>query len=148
MPLLFPWRPDLKPEAFNEDRAGRALDTLAPADPHKVFRAIAQKGVLGDGVDPSWLHADTTSKGFSGAYDEEDAGEGAMEEAALRITYGYSRDKRPDLKQILVGVGVTPEGIPVCGQVLDGNPSDMTFNGQWIPKGREWLGKEPSGLLV
>ncbi|VAX31844.1 Mobile element protein, partial [hydrothermal vent metagenome] len=49
--------------------------------------------------------------------DEED-------EEGLR-RYGYSKDKRPDLPQVVIGLAVTREGIPVRCWVLPGNTSDM-----------------------
>ncbi len=39
--------------------------------------------------------------------------------------YGYSRDRRPDLPQIVIGLAVTKEGIPVRCWVLPGNTQDM-----------------------
>jgi len=39
---------------------------------------------------------------------------------------GYSRDHRPDCPQVRIGLVVTPEGIPVGYEVLDGNRNDAT----------------------
>jgi len=40
--------------------------------------------------------------------------------------YGHSKDKRPDLPQVVIGLAVTKEGIPVRCWVLPGNTQDMT----------------------
>lgn len=40
--------------------------------------------------------------------------------------FGYSRDKRPDKKQIVLGLLVTDEGLPIAHQVYNGNISDKT----------------------
>ena len=40
--------------------------------------------------------------------------------------FGYSRDKRPDKKQIVLGLLVTDEGIPIAHQIYNGNISDKT----------------------
>ncbi|MBV9488711.1 MAG: IS1634 family transposase [Verrucomicrobia bacterium] len=40
--------------------------------------------------------------------------------------HGYSRDKRPDCVQVVIGLIVTPEGFPLAYEVLAGNPSDKT----------------------
>jgi transposase len=40
--------------------------------------------------------------------------------------YGHSKDHRPDLPQIVIGLAVTKEGIPVKCWVLPGNTQDMT----------------------
>lgn len=39
---------------------------------------------------------------------------------------GYSRDHRPDCKQIILAVVVTPEGFPLSYEVFDGNRVDVT----------------------
>jgi transposase len=39
---------------------------------------------------------------------------------------GYSRDKRPDCKQVCIGLVVTREGFPIGYEVFDGNRSDVT----------------------
>jgi len=47
------------------------------------------------------------------------------EEEGLR-RYGHSKDKRPDLPQVVIGLAVTKEGLPVRCWVLPGNTQDMT----------------------
>jgi transposase len=39
---------------------------------------------------------------------------------------GYSRDGRPDCKQVVVALVITPEGFPLAYEVMDGNTSDKT----------------------
>lgn len=41
-------------------------------------------------------------------------------------TYGHSRDHRPDLHQVLLGLAVTDEGIPIASEVFAGNTADKT----------------------
>ncbi|MBI4707637.1 MAG: IS1634 family transposase [Candidatus Omnitrophica bacterium] len=40
--------------------------------------------------------------------------------------FGYSRDRLPDKKQIVLGLLVTDEGLPIAHQVYNGNLSDKT----------------------
>jgi len=40
--------------------------------------------------------------------------------------YGYSRDRRPDRKQILLGLCVTSDGIPIASEVFSGNTADKS----------------------
>lgn len=47
------------------------------------------------------------------------------EEDDLR-RYGHSKDSRPDRPQIVIGLAVTKEGLPVRCWVLPGNTADMT----------------------
>lgn len=77
------------------------------------------------------LSTRNTSVSVQGVYDEE--------EPALDITYGYSKDRRPDLKQILYGIGTTADGVPLIGQVRDGNKSDGPYNYELILKLRQLL---------
>jgi transposase len=39
---------------------------------------------------------------------------------------GYSRDNRPDCKQVCIGLVVTPEGLPLAYEVFAGNRADVT----------------------
>jgi transposase len=39
---------------------------------------------------------------------------------------GYSRDGRPDCKQVVIALVITPEGFPLAYEVMDGNTSDKT----------------------
>ena len=41
------------------------------------------------------------------------------------LKYGYSKEKRMDLKQIIIGVLMSKEGLPLAHEVWEGNQSDM-----------------------
>jgi transposase len=104
--------------AMDEDQAYRAMDLLVDADTHAlvqqaVFFAVAN--LLNLEVD--LLFFDTTSTYFE--RDEEDGGE----EAFRRL--GHSKDHRPDLPQIVIGLAVTKEGIPVRCWCWPGNANDQ-----------------------
>ena len=43
-----------------------------------------------------------------------------------RPAYGHSKDGRDDLKQVLLSLGVSSEGLPLRLGVRDGNTSDST----------------------
>lgn len=149
MPLLFPWNPEVKPSEFNEDRAGRVLDEIYAAGAQKVFSAVSGQGLKLYDIGTDTLHVDTTSKSFYGVYD-------VGVDSPIEITRGFSKDHRPDLKQILFGVGTVPDGIPVVGEIRvpfgRGNQSDMKFNGAWHPEGtrniRQWLEKSEDEFLL
>ncbi len=43
----------------------------------------------------------------------------------IKITYGYSRDRRPDLKQFMIDLIVSGDGdVPLFLKVGDGNEAD------------------------
>lgn len=64
------------------------------------------------------IYFDTTSTYFEVQPDEVD------EETLRKL--GYSKDKRPDLLQAVIGLAVTREGIPIKSWVWPGNTSDMS----------------------
>ena len=130
LPLLFPWSPQLDPSQLNDDRAARALDRLWEVGPQKVFNALSQRVIEGYTLDLKVLHGDTSSRSFYGVYENQDSD-------VPQITYGYSKDHRPDLKQILFGVGTSRDGVPVMAEVNSGNQSDMTWNTRWV-KAMKW----------
>ena len=41
-----------------------------------------------------------------------------------KARYGYSRDGRPDCKQVVIALVITPEGLPLAYEMMDGNTSD------------------------
>src|SRR5215467_5565326 len=71
-----------------------------------------------------WLHQDTTTITLYGAYEEA-----ARPVAGLvppRPAYGHSKDGRDDLKQVLLSLGVSSDGLPLRLGLRDGNTSDST----------------------
>ena len=55
--------------------------------------------------------------------------------------FGYSRDKRSDCVQVVIGLIVTPEGFPLAYEVLPGNTSDKTTLRKFLHKIEEQYGK-------
>jgi transposase len=47
-------------------------------------------------------------------------------EGIPQAQYGYSRDQRFDCKQVVIALVITPEGLPLAYEVMDGNTSDRT----------------------
>ena len=103
------------PEPISLQHLYRAMDFLLEHGEEiqkEVFFATADLFHL----EVDLLFFDTTS--IYVGKDEEDA-EGMRK-------YGHSKDKRPDLPQVVIGLAVTKEGIPVRCWVLPGNTQDMT----------------------
>jgi hypothetical protein len=55
--------------------------------------------------------------------------------------HGYSRDKRFDCVQVVIALVVTPEGLPLAYEVMDGNTSDKTTLRQFLDKIENQYGK-------
>ncbi len=106
-------------EVMDEDHAYRAMDLLVEADAQAkvqeaVFFAVAD--LLSLEVDV--LFFDSTSTYFE--RDTEESGDQAFRR------YGHSKDHRKDLPQIIIGLAVTREGIPVRVWCWPGNTNDNT----------------------
>ncbi len=105
----------LRADTFNDDRLARTLDLLAP-HLEAIWQDLVVAAIVRFRVDLSQLCYDITSVAFTGAYEQADL-----------VRYGYSRDHRPDLKQLELALNVTaPDGVPVAYQVLAGNTADRT----------------------
>jgi hypothetical protein len=116
---------------MDEDQAYRAMDLLVDADTEaKVQEAVffACADLLNLEVD--LLFFDTTSTYFE--RDEPEDGEDAFR------LYGHSKDHRPDLPQIVIGLAVTREGIPVRVWCWPGNTSDMSVINEVKDDMRGW----------
>jgi transposase len=101
-------------EKVNEDRLYRSLDRLLP---YKAALEIHLKNRLGTLFDVEYdlLLYDITSTYFEGEA-----------EANPQAQRGYSRDKRPDCKQVCIALVVSRNGLPLGYEVFDGNRSDVT----------------------
>ena len=80
------------------------------------------------------LHLDSSSFSVEGQYEMENSE--SIEE--VRITYGYSKDHRPDLKQFIMDVICTGDGdIPLFIRIADGNEADKAVFAQLMKQFRE-----------
>ena len=113
--------PGITAEMLNDDSIGRALDALFEAGLTEVFAQVASHALRHFGIEHRFVHLDFTSFHLHGAYEgQEDEAPGV-----IRITQGYSRDHRPDLKQVVTGLITTYRStVPTWIQALDGNTSD------------------------
>ena len=91
----------------NDDRLARTLDALHP-HLDAIWQDLVVAAVRAFALDLSRLGYDLTSVAFCGACDEADL-----------VRFGYSRDHRPDRKQVELATTVTLDGgIPLADPVL------------------------------
>jgi len=114
----------IEPERFCDYNLGRSMDKIFETGTQKIFSQLAQNALTVFNVDPRRLHFDTTSVSVFGDYD--------LLDPPFDITYGYSKDKRPDLKQFLVSMLCVDRNIPILGATKDGNASDKTLNNELL----------------
>ena len=114
----------IEPERFCDYNLGRSMDKIFDTGTQKIFSQLAQNALTAFDVDPRQVHFDTTSVSVFGDYD--------LCDPPFDITYGYSKDKRPDLKQFLVSMLCVDRNIPILGATKDGNASDKTLNNELL----------------
>jgi transposase len=119
-------------DAFNDDAVGRVLDRLYEVGTMKLFTACAVRADRVFGLDKRSVHFDTTSVSVYGDYrppeDQQDQQDQQEQAVPLTITHGYSKDKRPDLKQFVFSTLCVDRAVPLWGKPEDGNVSDKTVN--------------------
>ena len=101
-------------EKINDDRLYRGLDQLHQRK-EQLTQHLLQRYESWFGVGFEFLLYDVTSTFFEGQV--------LGNPQAAR---GYSRDNRPDCKQVCIGLVVSPEGLPLAYEVFAGNRADVT----------------------
>ena len=61
--------------------------------------------------------------------------------ASGKRRFGYSRDKRPDCVQVIIALVVTPDGLPLAYEVMQGNTSEKTTLKAFLKKIEEQYGR-------
>jgi transposase len=112
--------PELSAADFNDDTLARSLDDLYEAGVTEVFYKVAAHAMQVYGITSKFVHLDSSSFHLHGAYDLQEP-----DQEAITITYGYSKDHRPDLKQVVVQLITSyKSALPVWFEALSGNSND------------------------
>jgi len=112
-----------------DNRLYRALDKLLPQKNLLEKHLKERFGELFD-IEYNLLLYDITSTYFEGEV-----------KSNPQAKRGYSRDKRPDCKQVLIAMIVTKEGIPLGYEVFDGNRNDSTTVEEIVKKVESQYGR-------
>jgi hypothetical protein len=116
--------------AMDDDQAYRAMDLLVTADAEaRVQEAVFFAAAHLLNLEVDLLLFDTTSTYFE--RDGDDGNDGFRR-------FGHSKDHRGDLPQVVIGLAVTREGIPVRCWCWPGNTTDMTVLRQVKDDLRGW----------
>ncbi len=111
-------------DQVSDDRIGRALDRLFDADRAALLTEVVIAVAKRFEVRCDELHNDSTTIRFTGQY-RRAQGRRMRGQRAPFITYGYSKDHRPDLKQLLFSLTASADGgVPVQFRCSDGNTND------------------------
>jgi transposase len=111
------------PQALNDDTAGRVLDRLYDFGTMRLFTACAVRAATRFGLERRYVHFDTTSRSVWGDYHFAET-----QDLPFQVTYGYSKDKRPDLKPCVLSTLCVDRAVPIWGKPEDGNASDKSLN--------------------
>ena len=153
----------VKPEYLNDDKLGRVMDKLFIKGLDTIFFIIALKAAQKFGVSLSTSHLDSSSMHVHGQYNtslpfvifesQKVGNNQELEELAVKspkeitITYGYSRDHRPDLKQFIIEMICSGDGdIPIFLKLASGNQADSSCFGKIAVEYQKQL--EVNSLMV
>jgi transposase len=118
-------------ERLNDDREGRCLDRLFDALDDDLIMMVVRRVIDQFHINLDELHNDSTSVSVYGAYSEAEEAGRVRGRPTLAITFGHSKDHRPDLKQLLYILTVSDDGgVPIYFTSANGNTTDDTTHRQ------------------
>jgi transposase len=127
---------DVDFEGVDDNRLYRVLDKLYP---HRatIEAALVQRERSLFNLDTTVYLYDVTSTYFEGQCRRND-----------KAKLGHSRDKRPDCKQVVVGLVVNRDGFPITHQVFAGNTRDHTTLATMLDRLAEHAGLKEGATVV
>ncbi len=135
-------------EHLNDDRIGRCLDRLYQTNVPDLVLDVVRHVVKEFDISLDELHNDSTSVSFYGAYADAAEEEQRGSKRRLAITFGHSKDHRPDLKQLLYILTISDDGgVPVYFTSASGNVTDDTTHRETWDLLRQLTGR-PDFLYV
>ena len=121
---------------LDENKLYRNLDALHP-NREMIERELAEREKTLFNLDDRFYLYDLTSTYFEG-----------QAEANPQAKLGYSRDKRPDCKQVVVGLVLNRDGFPKAHEVFDGNKQDRTTVKDMLEALEKRVGKKPGSTVI
>ena len=109
--------------AFTDDNIGRVFDKIFSYGTSKLFSEISLEAVKKFNIDTAQIHHDTTSVSVWGAYENS-----RYDGSPFEITFGNSKDKRPDLIQFVVSLLCAEKDLPIETRIYSGNEDDKTIS--------------------
>jgi transposase len=118
---------------LHDDRLGRSLDRMFEGIGPTLIMAVVRHVIQEFTISLDELHNDSTTVSFYGAYDAAGQESEQQGRPTHAITWGHSKARRPDLKQLLYNLTVTSDGsVPIYFSSDSGNTvDDGTHIGTW-----------------
>lgn len=124
---------DISPEKLHDRRLGDLLDAIHP-HLDNIWKDVVHQAFRQYHISLDFIHYDITSLFFQGEYEDADL-----------VNYGYSRDDKPDCKQVNLRLNITGEdGIPIAFKVINGKTADRTTPVENMRALRELLDAMPN----
>ncbi len=124
----------LKPselKQLNDDRVGRCLDRLFDTPVPELLTDLMRHVIKEFDLRLDELHNDSTTVSFFGAYDKASEEGQRRGQKTLAVTFGHSKARRPDLKQLLYILMITDDGgVPINFTSESGSVTDDTTHHQ------------------
>jgi len=130
---------DILQEDFSEledEALYRNLDRLHP-NRERIERELAEREKTIFNLNDTVYLYDLTSTYFEG-----------QARANPQAKRGYSRDKRPDCKQVVVGLVLDRDGFPKAHEIFDGNRQDRTTVKEMLDSLEKRTGRKPGSTVV
>lgn len=138
---------EIFPKYLNDDKIGRVIDKYYEYGISELFLLIALAVAKKHQIDLKYSHLDSTSFSVHGEYNRLLPGltisnqkSDIIQEIPIKITHGYSRDHRPDLKQFMLNMIVSGDGdVPIFIETGSGNQSNKKIFGELAKKYKKQL---------
>jgi transposase len=121
---------------LNEDALYRNLDKLYP-NREAIERELGEREKTLFNLDDTLYLYDLTSTYFEG--------QAKQNPQAKR---GYARDKRPDCKQVVVGLVLDRDGFPKAHEIFDGNRQDRSTVDEMLTVLERRTGNKPGSTVI
>lgn len=122
--------------ALSEDALYRAMDAVYPKR-LAIEKALMEREADLFKLDRTVFFYDLTSTYFEG-----------LAHANSKAKRGYSRDKRPDCKQVVLGLAVNRDGFPLFHESFEGNTQDRATLEKMLTRMEERLGLQEGQTVV
>jgi transposase len=121
---------------LNEDALYRNLDKLYP-NREAIERELGEREKTLFNLDDTLYLYDLTSTYFEGQAKQN-----------LQAKRGYARDKRPDCKQVVVGLVLDRDGFPKAHEIFDGNRQDRSTVDEMLTVLERRTGNRPGSTVI
>jgi transposase len=122
--------------SLNDETLYRHLDVVHPVRA-QIEKLLAVRESTLFNLEQTVFLYDLTSTYFEG-----------RAEANPKAKRGYSRDHRPDCKQVVIGLVLNREGFPLAHEIYDGNTQDRTTVADMLTLLDARIGLKPGQLVV